>query len=223
MKRFLYIMILVLFVQGSFPVFAEDFDIFINLSAPETEKQASSLKKTFFIREVTDARTFAEPSAKPDIPSWGTANEKDRTEERRSKSVARASRRGEKPSGNVLIVLGDVRTIMKDATAYSLKALGYSVLENGGEEQADAVPVDVEIKNFWGHFREAFMGGSMSATIEAAISFTLGDVRKTRTIHVEAKMSARYPNKPANWEEVFTTALGYFNDAAMNELRQALE
>jgi len=221
--RTVFIITLIFTVFVSHHALADNTDFFINLSVPKEVKPAPSSQRTFFIRTVTDTRSFAEPSSKPDIPSWGTGDPKERTEERKNKSVARASRRGGMLEGNVLIILGDVKTIMKDETARVLNGLGYSLIEKEEDIQPDTVPVDVEIKKFWGYFQEVFIGGTMSATIEAAITINLKDVRKTQTIQVESKMSARYPNKTANWEEVFTTALGYFNDAAMNELRQAIE
>lgn len=222
MKQILFAVALILLAFVSYQASAEGTDFFINLGAPGAKKTAPSTGKSFFIRSVTDSRSFEDPTARPDIPSWGIVDEKERSEERKNKSVARASKRGGRMEGNVLIVVGDVKTIMRDATANILSGLGYSIIEKEEDVGTETIPVDIEVKKFWGHFREIFIGGTMTATIEAAITLNMKGVKKTRTIQVEARMSARYPNKTTNWEEVFRTALGYFSDTARNELLQAI-
>ncbi len=194
-------------------------NIFIELVVTGPHPTVKPDEQSFFIGSVTDKRFFGGLSSPIDVPSWGV-EEKERGDELKSRAVGRAVQRGERKEGNVLIGRGDIRAVMKDVVSGALSQLGYLVVENKSDIKPDTIIVDLEINKFWGHFHEAFMGGSINVNIETAIILKKKDKIEKKTIKVSGKRSARYPQKPANWEQVFNEALDDFMNSAVVELRQ---
>lgn len=195
-------------------------NIFVDLAVPQLASTDAHTAQSYFIQSVTDTRVFDGPDSGPETPSWGVENPKDRTDELKRKAIGRAVARGGKKEGNVLIGVGDITTTMRDVISGVLVSLGQTVIEDKDEIKPETILVDVEIMTLWGFFREAFVGGSMIADIEAAIILNKQDKIVKKTIKVSSKKSARYPQKPENWEIVFNMALKDYSGIARKELRQ---
>jgi hypothetical protein len=194
-------------------------NVFIELEVTGTHPKVKPDAQSFLIGSVTDKRFFGGLSSPVDVPSWGV-DEKERGDELKGRAVGRAVQRGERREGNVLIGRGDIRAVMKDVVSGALSQLGYFVVENKSDIKPDTIIVDLEINKFWGFFHESFMGGSINVNIETAIILKKKASIEKKTIKVSGKRSARYPQKPANWEIVFNEALDDFMNSAMVELRQ---
>ncbi len=216
-------MIIILFIM-SVALSAVDMayagkDLFIELEVNGSHSESKPGTQSFFIRAVSDKRFFGGLSSPIDVPSWGV-EEKERSDKLKSRAVGRAVQRGERKEGNVLIGRGDIRTVMKDVVSSALYQLGYFVVENKSDIKPDTIIVDLEINKFWGYFHEAFVGGSINVNIGTAIILKKKDKIEKKTLQVWGKRSARYPQKPANWEIVFNEALDDLMNSAMGELRQ---
>jgi hypothetical protein len=213
--------IILIFLFVTFLVADESFagkNIFIELEVADIQQTVKPDAQRFFIGSVVDKRFFGGLSSPTNVPSWGVAKP-EQTDELKSKAVGRAVQRGERKEGNILIGKGDVRSIMKDVVSGAMKQLGYSEVTNRNVTGPDTIIVDIEINKFWGYFHEAFIGGSINVSIEAAMLLNKKDKIEKKTIQVSGKRSARYPQKPANWEKVFNEALSDFENSTLVELR----
>lgn len=193
---------------------------FINLAIPEIPVAPRVDVPAFSIRSVVDVRHFESPGSNVQTPSWGVDDPALQTDSDKHKAVGRAFVTREKTEGNVLILRGDVETIIRDVMANALAGLGYPLIEWRESAGSDVIVVDVEIRKFWGYFEAAFIGGSITANIEALVTMTKPDGIDKRAIQVSASKSLRYPNKPANWEIVFNMALKDFAQAVMSQMKQ---
>lgn len=193
-------------------------NIFIEIETAEIKQTVKPDAQRFFIESVVDKRFFGGRSSPIDVPSWGM-DKKEQSDELKSRAVGRAVKRGEKKQGNVLIGKGDVRSVMKEIVSGAMTQLGYAEIENNNSISSDTIIIDLEINKFWGYFHEAFVGGSINVSIETAILLKKKDKLEKKTIAVTGKRSARYPQKPANWEIVFNEALSDFMNSALVELR----
>jgi hypothetical protein len=195
-------------------------NILINLEVPKVTPANRPDTQSFFIQSVSDNRAFGDTASSVEVPSWGVEDPSKQTEVTKHRAVARGYVSRGRSEGNVLIVRGDVDSVMKDIVSGALAQLGYWVIENKEDIKPDTIIVDVAINKFWGYFRAAFMGGSIAADIETAITLTKKDKREKKVIQVSAKKSARYPHKAANWELVFNMALKDYMGTAMSVLKQ---
>lgn len=193
---------------------------FINLAVPEIPAAPRVDAPAFFLRSVVDARDFGGPGSDVAAPSWGVDDPSLQTEGDKHKAVGRAFVTRKKSEGNVLILRGDVETIVQQIVTNALAGLGYPVVETGEALGSDTILVDIEIQNFWGFFEATFIGGSITANIETLITMTKPDKIEKRNIQVSASKSLRYPNKAANWEIIFDMALNDYAQAVMTQMKQ---
>lgn len=220
MKRMtIFVSLLLIFLFGESHA-AEKQNTLINLEVQKITSAARPDAPSFFIRSVTDIRTFGASTSNVQIPSWGGTDLREQTDADRRKAVARAFVTRKKLGGNVLILRGDVESVTKDVIVGALAKLGYSVIEKNEDVKPDTIILDVAVGKFWGYFQEAFVGGDISVTIETTITENKSGAIVKKTLEVSSKKSARYPNKPENWELVFSTALSDLMNASMGELRQ---
>lgn len=100
------------------------------------------------ITKVTDSRKFELRPNSPAIPSLkdGQINNDAIT----SRAIARKRNGFGKAMGDILLPEGRrVEDIVKEAVQEALKKKGYSIAERNTPEYAEAVPVEVDIRQFW--------------------------------------------------------------------------
>ena len=217
-RSLIFIAILIVLLPAGATVFAGEH-LYITLKIPTTIPVSTPNGQSVIIQSVTDNRFFGGLSSPVDLPSWGV-DKKGQTDELKHRAVGRAVLRGERTKGNVLTGMGDITSVTQEIVSSAFKGLGYTVIEKKEDMKEDTIAVDIAINTFWGYFQEAFIGGNMNVTIETTITIHKKDTIQKRTTRVTAKQSARYPNKPENWEKVFNMALSDYLNAVRSDLKQ---
>jgi hypothetical protein len=107
------------------------------------------------ITRVTDQRAFQLAPSDPSIPSLkdGAIQDKAIT----SRAVARKRGGFGAAMGDVLLPDGrNVETLVRESVTRALRESGYVVLEAGESAPADALPLEVDIRQFWSWFQPGF-------------------------------------------------------------------
>lgn len=123
--------------------------------------------KVAVIERVTDARRFEENPSDPSIPSLKKGDEYELDAEGRKRAIARKRNGYGKAMGDILLEGGDtVETLSRDLVARGLAERGYRVLDAGAPAPADALRVEVDVREFWAWFTPGFWAVSMEAKMK---------------------------------------------------------
>lgn len=112
--------------------------------------------------KVVDARQFAAAPATAAVPSLFNGGEW-RDAQRTARAVAQARDRDGRVTGDLLLPAGrTVADVVRETVAAALGDRGYVVLAPEASAPADAIPLEVEIRQFWAWCTP----GSWTATLE---------------------------------------------------------
>ena len=130
----------------------------VQVQMPDNPTSVQSVR----IDEVIDKRVYEMHPSKPSIPSL--MNEEDYAiDEIRSRAIARKRGGYGNALGDIVLPEGDsVRNLVRNIITRAFREAGVSVLKSGEAGAANAVPVKIEINQFWGWITPKFT----HATIE---------------------------------------------------------
>lgn len=132
----------------------------LDIQVPESKNPDNG--KQVKITRVTDMRTFEVNPSEADIPSLKDNQIHNQTIT--SRAIARKRNGYGKAIGDILLPEGrSVEDLVRDALRTSLRKKGYSVLtENSAtNEYNEALPIEVDIKQFWSWFRPGFWAAKL--------------------------------------------------------------
>jgi hypothetical protein len=131
----------------------------LHVQVPLPENPAMGTSVT--ILEVSDNRVFEHKPKKPSIPSL--MHEEDyANDEIKSRAIARKRGGYGNALGDIVLPEGEtVRKLVNDIMTRALRELGYSVLNTGDPDAAAAIPIRVDIQEFWGWFNPGFASVSL--------------------------------------------------------------
>lgn len=118
------------------------------------------------IERVSDNRQFQANPSDPSIPSLKKGEDYALDAEGRKRAIARKRNSYGKALGDIMLE-GDetVETLARDLVTTGLQERGYRVLAAGETAPADALRVQVDIREFWAWFSPGFWSVSMEAKL----------------------------------------------------------
>lgn len=175
---------------------------YINLSVPDAGTSVSGGDKIAVIERIDDQRDFQEDPDDPSTPSLKKGQGYALDAEGRKSAIAR------KRNGYGMAI-GDIQlqppqtvvTIARQLVASGLKQKGYRVLDEGATAPANALRVDVDVREFWAWLTPGFWAIDMEAKVRTLLKFSgTGD----RQIEVAAYGKKTAPTgREDNWKQAY--------------------
>jgi hypothetical protein len=155
--------------------------------------------KAVKIARVTDIRAFEEKPRDPSIPSLKGAEIDDKSIT--SRAIARKRNTYGKALGDVLLPEGStVEGLIGDVVANSFRDAGYNVLRRDDPGYANALPVEVDVEQFWSWMMPGFWSLSLECESRVKIKAPVapfengGKVRGYVILHTQGAGSRQWQN-----------------------------
>ncbi len=161
------------------------------------------------IVEVKDSREFQLKPPKPSIPSLkdGDINNPAKT----SRAIARKRNGYGMALGDILLPEGQsVSGLASAALVRGLRASGYRVLEKGDPGYANAVPLVVEVQQFWAWFSPGFWSANLDFLATISVTGPLAPFTDGELFEGEIRLSTQVANTRA-WMNTVTKGLDNLN------------
>lgn len=170
-----------------------------------------------FVR-VTDKRKFELKPPQANIPSLknGEINESSITE----RAIARKRNTYGKALGDILLPEGKtVMDVVENRLSVGFRQNGYKVLSKGDEGYDVAIPIEVDINNFWGWFSPGFW--SIGINFKTSIIVTAPVDEFSKGIEFDSEVQERFQTgSGGNWQKVINLSLAELNDDIETEIRR---
>lgn len=191
---------------------------YLRLDLPQAQA-ASADGKAAVIDKVVDQRVFESDPGDPSTPSLKKGSRYALDPEQRKLAIARKRGGFGHALGDVLLENGQtVETIMHDIVADGLRQQGYRVVRSG-VAPADAVHINVAIRQFWAWFTPGFWAATIEARLDTLVSFDGPSGHRQATVRGYGR-NAIQVERDANWQVAYQRAfddyLKQFDDAAQN-------
>jgi len=139
------------------------------------------------IKSVTDERVFEQAPSDPSTPSLGFGGSDSATAQVKSQAIGRKRNGFGKAMGDVLLQQGQTVTgVVRDNLAAALLQSGYRVVPQA-DAGADAVVLDVHIKQFWSWFQPGFWAITLHSDIATDLQVEGKDTPIKIEVHAEDK------------------------------------
>lgn len=142
------------------------------------------------IKSVTDERVFEQAPSDPSTPSLGFGGSDSATAQVKSQAIGRKRNSFGKALGDVLLQQGQTVTgVVRENLIAALLQSGYRVVPqvNAG---ADAVVLDVHVKQFWSWFQPGFWAITLHSDIATDLQVEGKDTPIKIQVHAEDKRQA---------------------------------
>jgi hypothetical protein len=142
------------------------------------------------IKSVTDERVFEQAPSDPSTPSLGFGGSDSATAQVKSQAIGRKRNSFGKALGDVLLQQGQTVTgVVRENLTAALLQSGYRVVPqvNAG---ADAVVLDVHVKQFWSWFQPGFWAITLHSDIATDLQVEGKDTPIKIQVHAEDKRQA---------------------------------
>jgi hypothetical protein len=131
------------------------------IDIPVAAGQASSTKAYVKLVSVTDQRRFEATPSEPSVPSLEKAEEM-KDPAITARAIARKRGGFGKAMADILLPEGrTVAQVVAEAVTTALRQQGYAVVDEKSPEFARAIPLSVEIRQFWSWFSPGFWAISL--------------------------------------------------------------
>jgi len=162
---------------------------------------------TVTIRSVIDERVFMQSPPDPSTPSLGGEGANAASAETKARAIGRKRNTFGKALGDVLLQNGQtVDGLVRDNLATALQAAGYRVVPNN-TAPANALVLDVRIKQFWAWFQPGFWALKLHTRIETELKRS--DATVPTVIRVDVEDSRQMATDSA-WIEVIDKGLAAY-------------
>ncbi len=170
-----------------------------------------------FVR-VTDKRKFQLKPPQANIPSLknGEINDSSITE----RAIARKRNSYGKALGDILLPEGKtVMDVVENRLSVGFRQNGYKVLSKGDAGYDVAIPIEVDINNFWGWFSPGFW--SIGINFKTSIIVTAPVDQFSKGIEFDSEVQERFQTASGgNWQKVINLSLAELNDDIEAEIRR---
>ncbi|MBL8024181.1 MAG: flagellar biosynthesis protein [Elusimicrobia bacterium] len=151
----------------------------VQVSLPENPAKGISVR----IADVTDSRVFEHRPKRASTPSLMNASDYS-NDEIKSRAIARKRGGYGQALGDILLPEGaTVRALVKDIMTRALRESGYSVLKTGDPGASAAIPITVDIKEFWGWFTPGFAVVSVEFKSDLKVTGNIPEFSEGKNIH----------------------------------------
>jgi len=191
---------------------------YISLDVP-TRGVAADSGKVAVIESVTDERHFEDDPDEPSTPSLKKGEKYSLDAEGRKAAIARKRNGYGMAIGDITLQPPQtIETITRDLVADGLRSRGYRVVPSDGEIPADAMRVNVRVKEFWAWLTPGFWAIDMEARLKTLLQFGQGD----RTVEVAAYGKKTAPTgREDNWKQAYDRAFQDYLDKQQAALEQS--
>ncbi|MDY0206991.1 MAG: hypothetical protein RBR82_10260 [Pseudomonas sp.] len=169
-----------------------------------------------FIR-ITDKRDFQLKPSQANIPSLknGEINDSAITE----RAIARKRNTYGKALGDILLPEGKtVMDVVESRLSAGFRDNGYKVLSRGDDGYNEALPIEVDIKDFWGWFSPGFW--SIGINFKSSIIVTAPLNEFSRGVEFNSEVQERFQAASgSNWQKVINRSLAELN----NDIRAGIQ
>ena len=176
---------------------------YIALDVPSRGVAADS-GKVAVIQSVSVVRNFEVDPDDPSTPSLKKGDKYSLDADGRKAAVARKRNGYGMAIGDIMLQPPQtIETITRDLVADGLRSRGYRVVPADGDVPADALRVNVRVKEFWAWLTPGFWAIDMEARLKTLLQFGQGD----RTIEVAAYGKKTAPTgREDNWKQAYDRA-----------------
>jgi len=167
---------------------------------------------------VTDKREFQLKPSQANIPSLNHRDIKD------SSITERAIARKQNSAGKALgdILLPEDKTVMdvvENRLSVSFRENGYKVLSKGDEGYDVAIPIEVDINNFWGWINPG--SWTIGINFKTSIRVTAPVNQFSEGIEFDSEVQERFTSaSDSNWQKVIDLSLAELNDDIEAEIQR---
>ncbi len=174
----------------------------------ETSANPQQGQAVKFVR-MTDKRVFKLNPRQADIPSLKNGEIKDISITERA--IARKRNGYGKALGDILLPEGKtVMDVVENRLSTGFRKNGYKVLNEGDEGYDVAVPIEVDINQFWGWFSPGFW--SIGLNFKTSIIVTAPVAEFSKGVEFDSAVEERYQAATTNnWQEVINLSLAELN------------
>lgn len=170
-----------------------------------------------FVR-VTDKREFQLKPPQANIPSLknGEINDSSITE----RAIARKRNSYGKALGDILLPEGKtVMDVVENRLSMGFRNNGYKVFSKGDEGYDAAIPIEVDINNFWGWFSPGFW--AIGINFKTSIRVTAPVKEFSEGIEFDSEVQERFQTASgSNWQKVIKHSLAELNDDIEAEIQR---
>lgn len=171
----------------------------VDLRVPQAANPSGNL--VVKITEVIDRRVFEVAPPKPSIPSLSEDEVNDRSVQKRA--IARKRNAFGAALGDIVLPEGrTVERLVEEALAKALKESGIKVAEKGEPGYEQAIPLQADIRQFWGWFTPGFVAITLSFEAEVHLRGKWPVGSQDREVTGSARLEGAFASS-SEWRELF--------------------
>ena len=192
---------------------------YINLAVPAGAPGAAATKVAV-IESVKDEREFQENPRDPSIPSLKKGEKFTLDAEGRKSAIGRKRNGYGMAIGDIQLQSPQtVESITRQLVTTGLQQRGYRVVDAGPAAPADALRVNVAIREFWAWLTPGFWSIDMEAKLKTILQFEGASGGSTEVAAYGKKTAPT--GREDNWKQAYDRAFGDYLDKQKTALEQS--